>query len=83
MELQRAEQSGEIRAGWFLILSACVGVACCSITLPYYSIGMLMGPITANFGWSRAEFEGALVLSTGLGALAAPLGAWRFLPPVV
>lgn len=73
---QQPVQATEIRAGWFLILSACAGVACCSITLPYYSIGMLMGPVTANFGWSRAEFQGALLLSSGLGALTAPLVGW-------
>ena len=73
---RHAVQANEIRAGWFLILSACAGVACCSITLPYYSIGMLMGPVTASFGWSRAEFQGALLLSSGLGALTAPVVGW-------
>ena len=76
MKQQHAAQASEIRAGWFLILSACAGVACCSITLPYYSIGMLMGPVTADFGWSRAEFQGALILSSGLGALTAPVVGW-------
>ena len=76
MKQQHAVPANEIRAGWFLILSACAGVACCSITLPYYSIGMLMGPVTTEFGWSRAQFQGALILSSGLGALTAPVVGW-------
>ena len=76
MTQQHPRHTSEIRAGWFLILSACAGVACCSITLPYYSIGMLMGPMTTHFGWSRAEFQGALLLSSGLGALTAPVVGW-------
>ena len=76
MTPQSLRQPSELRSGWFLILSACAGVACCSITLPYYSIGVLMGPVTAAFGWSRAEFQSAMILSSGLGALTAPLVGW-------
>ena len=76
MKQQHAAQANEIRAGWFLILSACAGVACCSITLPYYSIGMLMGLVTAEFAWSRADFQCALILSSGRGALTAPMVGW-------
>ncbi len=76
MAKQQTRGRGEIRQGWWLILSACAGVACCSITLPFYSIGVLMGPVTANFGWSRAEFQSAMLLSSGLGALTAPVVGW-------
>ena len=76
MTQQQTLPRSEIRAGWFLILSACAGVACCSITLPFYSIGVLMRPVTATFGWSRAEFQSAMLLSSGLGALTAPVVGW-------
>lgn len=76
MATRQNQQVSEIRNGRWLILSACVGVVCCSITLPFYSIGVLMGPVTETFGWSRAQFQSAMVLSSGLGALTAPVVGW-------
>ncbi len=73
MTQQPLRQASEIRARWLLILSACAGVACCSITLSFYTIGVLMRPVTETFGWSRAEFQSAMLLSSGLGALTAPV----------
>lgn len=69
-------QVSEIRSGAWLLLSAGFGVLCCSITLPFYSIGVLMGPVTAEFGWTRAEFQSAMLLSSGLGALTSPVIGW-------
>lgn len=68
--------NGELRRGWLLILSACTGVICSSIVLPYYSIGALVVPVTTEFGWSRAQFQAAILLSSGLGALTAPVVGW-------
>jgi predicted MFS family arabinose efflux permease len=63
----------ELRRGWLLILSACAGVICSSIVLPYYSIGALVVPVTEEFGWTRAQFQAAILFSAGVGALIAPL----------
>ncbi len=63
----------ELRRGWLLILSACAGVICSSIVLPYYSIGALVVPVTEEFGWSRSQFQAAILFSAGVGALIAPL----------
>ena len=63
----------ELRRGWLLILSACSGVICSSIVLPYYSIGALVVPVTEEFGWTRAQFQAAILFSAGVGALIAPL----------
>ena len=55
------------------MLAASVGVICSSIVLPFYSLGALVVPITEEFGWSRAEFQLALLFSTGTGVITAPL----------
>lgn len=66
----------ELRRGWLLILSSCAGVVCSSIVLPYYSIGALVVPVTTELGWTRAEFQVAILFSSGLGALTAPVVGW-------
>ena len=55
------------------MLAASTGVICSSIVLPFYSLGALVVPITEEFGWSRAEFQLALLFSTGTGVITAPL----------
>ena len=35
-----------------------------------------MVPITEEFGWQRAEFQMAILFSSGLGALTAPVVGW-------
>ncbi len=57
-------------------MAACTGVICSSIVLPYYSIGALVVPVTSEFGWTRAQFQAAILFSSGLGALTAPIVGW-------
>ncbi|MGI9328128.1 MAG: MFS transporter [Pseudomonadales bacterium] len=64
-----------LRQHW-LVISAFAGVFCSSLVLPYYASGALLLPITAEFGWSRAEFQSAMLFSQGLGALTGPLVGW-------
>lgn len=66
----------EIRRGWLLILASGVGVICSSIVLPFYTIGALVKPLTAEFGWARADVQSAILFSSGLGALTAPVVGW-------
>lgn len=65
--------SNEIRRGWLLILASGIGLACSPIVLPYYTIGALTGPLTQEFGWTRADVQLAILFSSGFGALTAPL----------
>lgn len=69
-------ESSEVRRNWRLLVSACTGIICSSIVLPYYSIGALVVPITAEFGWQRSQFQMAILFSSGLGALTAPVVGW-------
>jgi MFS family permease len=68
--------ASELRRGWLLIVAACAGVTCSSVVLPFYSIGVLVKPLTEEFGWTRAEFQSSILFSAGLGALIAPFVGW-------
>ncbi|MAI53446.1 MAG: MFS transporter [Gammaproteobacteria bacterium] len=59
-----------------LLLAACVGVICSSIVLPFYTMGLFVGPVTETFGWSRSEFQLSLLFSTGFGVVTSPLVGW-------
>ncbi|MEZ5458032.1 MAG: MFS transporter [Steroidobacteraceae bacterium] len=63
----------EIRLGWKLLLASSMGVICSSIVLPFYTMGALVKPLTAEFGWDRADVQLGILFSSGLGALTAPL----------
>ncbi len=65
--------TSELRRNWPLVVSACVGVACSSIVLPFYTIGALIKPLSEAYGWARADVTTAILFSSGLGALTAPL----------
>jgi OFA family oxalate/formate antiporter-like MFS transporter len=66
----------ELRRGWVLILAACAGVTCSSVVLPFYSIGVLVKPLTEEFGWTRAQFQSSILFSASLGALISPIVGW-------
>lgn len=68
-----AKNNNELRSGWLLILASAVGLACSPIVLPYYTIGALVGPLTAEFGWARAEVQISVLFSAGIGAITALL----------
>ncbi len=72
----RAAISREMRAGAYLILACAIGVACGAITIPFYIIGSLIKPISADLGWTRADIALAIIFSSGLGALTAPITGW-------
>jgi MFS family permease len=58
------------------VLAASIGVACSSIVLPFYTIGAFVKPLAAEFGWARADVTSAIIFSTGIGALTAPIIGW-------
>ena len=71
-----ARTERELAQRWPLIMATCMGIISSSFVLPYYSIGALLTPVTEEFGWSRAQFQAAILFSSGLGALTSPLIGW-------
>lgn len=68
---QRARE--ELRRGWTFILAASVGVGTSAVALPFYTLGAMVQPLSDEWGWSRSTVQGAILFSTGIGALVAPL----------
>ena len=71
-----AQTERELAQRWPLIMATCMGIISSSFVLPYYSIGALLTPVTEEFGWSRAQFQAAILFSSGLGALTSPIVGW-------
>lgn len=71
-----AQQAGEMAERWPLVLATCIGVFGSAFVLPYYTIGALTVPITEEFGWSRTQFQAAILFSSGIGALLSPAVGW-------
>ena len=71
-----AQTERELAQRWPLIMATCMGIISSSFVLPYYSIGALLTPVTEEFGWSRAQFQAAILFSSGLGAVTSPLVGW-------
>jgi MFS family permease len=73
--IQSAPQ-GEFSRGWKVILAAGLGVGAGSTGLPFYTFGVFVGPMAAEFGWSRSEITlGSFFLSLGTFLLAPFMGA--------
>lgn len=70
---QAATHVGEFRAGWPIILAGMMGMAWSVTAMPFYTMGVFVGPLSRDYGWSRGEIQAALLFSNGFQALAAPL----------
>ncbi|RYD97958.1 MAG: MFS transporter, partial [Sphingomonadales bacterium] len=72
MASQRASVArGDIRRDWPFLLAAALGFSVASIH--FYSFGLFMEPLEAEFGWSRSQISGALMIISTIGVLGAPL----------
>lgn len=71
--MSHADTAGEWRqSGLFVPLTA-LGLTCAPTTLPVYTLGVFVLPFAAAFGWGRGQVQAAILFSTGLGVLGAPL----------
>lgn len=74
--MHEAGAKDELLKGWRLLVACAVGVGCSAIALPYYAIGALTKPVEAAMGWSRSDIQLAILFSSGIGALTAPVTGW-------
>lgn len=69
------EPPSEIRAHWQLLLGCFIGLGCGVSSLWFYSLGLFIKPLAAEFGWSRAVASaGPLVGILTLGCLSPLIG---------
>jgi MFS family permease len=63
----------EFQRGWKLVLAAATGVGLGITGLTFYTLGIFMGPLGQEFGWSRTALSGATLLTTGTTVFLGPL----------
>jgi MFS family permease len=75
----------EFARGWPVLIASALGSGTGVAVLMFYSLGAFVGPLTSEFGWSRAQVTGAAVaaslgmilMGTTIGSLADRFGARR------
>ena len=58
--------------GWWIVFASATIVFLSAGTF-FYGFGLLVTPLTAEFGWSRAALSAAFSLRTEVGGVAAPI----------
>jgi MFS family permease len=57
---------------WLVVFGSVLALIVCNGPIILFPFGVLVGPITAEFGWPRATLASAVVVSHATGALAMP-----------
>lgn len=66
--------ASEWKVHWTIVLAAAFGFCFMSIMMP--AIGVFMGPLSAEFGWSRTQLSAGIAISSLIAMLGSPvLGA--------
>lgn len=60
----------EWRANGILVFVSCIGASIAAQA--FYTIGIFIGPLEADMGWSRAQITFGLMIASSLGVLFAP-----------
>ncbi|MBB6253101.1 MFS transporter [Nitrospirillum iridis] len=63
----------EFRKGWRLVLAAATGVGLGITGLTFYTLGIFIGPLSQEFGWSRTAISSATLLTTATTMLLGPV----------
>ncbi|NBC37093.1 MFS transporter [Novosphingobium sp. FSY-8] len=63
----------EFAMGWPMVLAAAFGVALGTMGMGFYSLGLFVKPLQAEFGWSRAAVSGAATFQQLGIFLSAPV----------
>ena len=58
--------------GWWILLAAIIGLAVSPAPIAFYSIGVLMQPLSEAYGWSRSDISLAATLLTAATVLTTP-----------
>ena len=65
--------TGEFKQGWKVVLAASLGVGTGLSPLPFYTIGVFVRPLSAEFGWTVDQILVALIVTTLSVLVASPI----------
>jgi MFS family permease len=68
-----AAMRSELRANWPIILAAALGIGFGTMGIGFYSLGLFVKPLQAEFGWSRGAVSGAATFQQLGIFLSAPI----------
>ena len=66
----------ELAQGWPLVLAAALAIGVGTMGIGFYSLGLFVKPLQAEFGWSRAAVSGAATFQQFGIFASAPLVGW-------
>lgn len=66
------DQQGELARGWPVILACLIGMMLGISAIPFYTLGIFALPVTGEFGWDMAAYQGAFFWMVA-AAFTAPL----------
>ena len=70
------EYFSELSQGWKSLLLCTMGVAMSAAVMPIYSFSALSNSLVDEFGWSRAEVQGAATAFFVVLVFSGPLSGW-------
>ncbi len=74
--ISSTQARAELAAGWLIVLAAALAIGVGTMGIGFYSLGLFVKPLQAEFGWSRAEVSGAATFQQFGIFLSAPLVGW-------
>lgn len=69
----RSNARAELSAGWPTVLAAALAISVGMMGVGFYSLGLFVTPLQAEFGWTRAEVSGAATFQQLGIFLSAPV----------
>ncbi|NUT49936.1 MAG: MFS transporter [Saccharothrix sp.] len=63
----------ELLHGWRPLTAATVGIGLGVASLPFYTFGLFIPELEAEFGWSRSQLSSVLLIGSVINVLLAPL----------
>ncbi len=63
----------EFKKGWKALVACVLGIACGILAVTFYTQGLFVDPVTAEFGWTRGQFFNGFTILMVTGLVTAPI----------